>query len=40
MEVHFCYGNFSQMHLCIEVLVEILLIEFLSSGSQLKGFLF
>lgn len=40
-EVHFCYGNVSQMHLCIgEVLVEILLIEFLSSGSQLMGFLF
>lgn len=39
-EVRFCYGNFSQMHLGIEVLGEILLIEFLSSGSQLKGFLF
>lgn len=29
------------MHLCTEeVLVEILLLEFLSSGSQLKEFLF
>ena len=38
--VHFCYGNFSQMHLCLEkVIVEILLIELLSSGSQLMVFL-